>query len=89
MLLPLRPPWRTVQCQAGPAAAGELGARFVQIDVTSDEPVAAAAANAGQHEGSIDALISNAGVHGPHGDPGGLTGAGVLPRTIRREPGPV
>jgi NAD(P)-dependent dehydrogenase (short-subunit alcohol dehydrogenase family) len=64
--------------EAGAAAAGEHGARFVQIDVTSDESVAAAAANVGLHEGSIDVLINNAGVHGPYGDPSGLTGTDVL-----------
>jgi NAD(P)-dependent dehydrogenase (short-subunit alcohol dehydrogenase family) len=64
--------------KAGTAAADQLGARFIQIDVTNDESVAAAAANVEQHEGSIDVLINNAGVHGPHGDPSGLTGADVL-----------
>jgi NAD(P)-dependent dehydrogenase (short-subunit alcohol dehydrogenase family) len=63
---------------AGTTAADELGARFVQIDVTSDESVAAAAADVERHEGSIDVLINNAGMHGPHGDPSGLTGADVL-----------
>jgi NAD(P)-dependent dehydrogenase (short-subunit alcohol dehydrogenase family) len=63
---------------AGTAAAGELGARFVPIDVTDDESVAAAAANVARHEGSVDVLINNAGVHGPHGDPSSLTGADVL-----------
>jgi len=63
--------------KAGAAAADELGARFVRIDVTNDESVAAAA-NVEQHEGLIDVLINNAGVHGPHGDPSGLTGADVL-----------
>ncbi|MEN3610485.1 SDR family NAD(P)-dependent oxidoreductase [Plantactinospora sp. ZYX-F-223] len=64
--------------QAGAAAADELGARFVRIDVTDDESVAAAAADVEQHEGLIDVLVNNAGVHGPHGDPSGLTGADVL-----------
>ncbi|MDW5328848.1 SDR family NAD(P)-dependent oxidoreductase [Plantactinospora sp. KLBMP9567] len=64
--------------KAGAAAAKKLGARFVQIDVTDDESVAAAAANVEQHEGSVDVLINNAGVHGPHGAPSRLTGADVL-----------
>jgi NAD(P)-dependent dehydrogenase (short-subunit alcohol dehydrogenase family) len=64
--------------KAGTVAADGLGARFVQIDVTNDESVAAAAADVEQHEGSIDVLINNAGIHGPHGDPGALTGADVL-----------
>jgi NAD(P)-dependent dehydrogenase (short-subunit alcohol dehydrogenase family) len=64
--------------ERGQAAADGLGARFVQIDVTSDESVTAAAADVGQHEGSVDVLINNAGVHGPAGDPSSLTGADVL-----------
>jgi NAD(P)-dependent dehydrogenase (short-subunit alcohol dehydrogenase family) len=64
--------------KAGTAAAEELGARFVQIDVTDDASVAAAAANVEQHEGSIDVLINNAGIHGPYGDPSALTGADIL-----------
>ncbi|MFI5936615.1 SDR family NAD(P)-dependent oxidoreductase [Actinoplanes sp. NPDC051494] len=64
--------------KAGTAAAGELGARFVAIDVTDDASVAAAAADVERHEGAIDVLINNAGVHGPAGDPSALTGADVL-----------
>jgi NAD(P)-dependent dehydrogenase (short-subunit alcohol dehydrogenase family) len=60
---------------AGAAAADELGARFVRIDVTDDASVAAAAADVERHEGSIDVLINNAGVHGPLG--GTPTGADV------------
>ncbi|GIM94517.1 SDR family NAD(P)-dependent oxidoreductase [Paractinoplanes toevensis] len=64
--------------KAGRAAAAELGARFVEIDVTDDASVTAAAADVEQHEGRIDVLINNAGVQGPFGDPSGLTGADVL-----------
>lgn len=64
--------------RAGSAAAEALGARFVQIDVTDDLSVAAAAGNVAQHEGAIDVLINNAGVAGPMGDPSDLTGADVL-----------
>ena len=64
--------------RAGSAAAEALGARFVQIDVTDDLSVAAAAADVAQHEGAIDVLINNAGVAGPMGDPSDLTGADVL-----------
>jgi NAD(P)-dependent dehydrogenase (short-subunit alcohol dehydrogenase family) len=64
--------------KAGAAAAEKLGARFVRIDVTDDASVAAAAADVEQHEGRIDVLINNAGVHGPAGDPSDLTGADVL-----------
>ncbi|MES5820605.1 SDR family NAD(P)-dependent oxidoreductase [Streptomyces sp. RG80] len=52
--------------QRGAAAAEALGARFVQIDVTDDASVAAAADDITAHEGGIDVLINNAGVFGPH-----------------------
>jgi NAD(P)-dependent dehydrogenase (short-subunit alcohol dehydrogenase family) len=64
--------------KAGTAAADELGARFVRIDVTDDDSVAAAAADVERHEGSVDVLINNAGVPGTYGDPSGLTAADVL-----------
>ena len=53
--------------QRGQAAAASLGARFVQIDVTDDASVQAAAADVAAHEGTIDVLINNAGVLGPVG----------------------
>ena len=52
--------------ERGQAAADALGARFVQIDVTDDASVAAAAADVAAREGAIDVLINNAGVHGPN-----------------------
>ncbi|MFF7476013.1 SDR family NAD(P)-dependent oxidoreductase [Streptomyces sp. NPDC008092] len=64
--------------ERGAAAADALGARFVRIDVTDDASVAAAAADVAAHEGRIDVLINNAGVAGPHGDPGELTAADAL-----------
>ncbi|MET0233697.1 MAG: SDR family NAD(P)-dependent oxidoreductase [Kibdelosporangium sp.] len=64
--------------ELGVAAATALGARFVPIDVTDDASVAAAAANVAEHEGSIDVLVNNAGIHGPAGDPTTLTGADTL-----------
>lgn len=64
--------------ERGAAAAAELGARFVRIDVTDDASVAAAAADVAVHEGVLDVLINNAGVHGPYGDPAELTGADAL-----------
>jgi NAD(P)-dependent dehydrogenase (short-subunit alcohol dehydrogenase family) len=64
--------------EAGASAAAAVGARFVPIDVTDDASVAAAAADVAGHEGAIDVLINNAGVHGPAGDPAGLTGAHAL-----------
>ncbi|MFC5823534.1 SDR family NAD(P)-dependent oxidoreductase [Nonomuraea insulae] len=62
----------------GARAAAALGARFVQIDVTDDASVTAAAADVAAHEGSIDVLVNNAGIHGPHGDPAALTGSDAL-----------
>jgi len=64
--------------ERGAAAAAALGARYVPIDVTDDASVTAAAADVAAHEGVVDVLINNAGVHGPYGDPGTLTGAASL-----------
>jgi NAD(P)-dependent dehydrogenase (short-subunit alcohol dehydrogenase family) len=46
----------------GQAAAGELGARFLPLDVTGDASVTAAAAELTRREGRLDVLINNAGV---------------------------
>ncbi|MEF2977628.1 SDR family NAD(P)-dependent oxidoreductase [Subtercola sp. YIM 133946] len=48
----------------GQAAADALGARFVQLDVTSDASVEAAAATVAA-AGGLDVLINNAGISGP------------------------
>lgn len=64
--------------QRGRAAAEALGARWVPIDVTSDESVALAAANVAEHEGAIDVLINNAGIVGSHAAPDQLSGADAL-----------
>ncbi|MFJ9374336.1 SDR family NAD(P)-dependent oxidoreductase [Streptomyces sp. NPDC101455] len=50
--------------ERGQAAATSLGARFVQIDVTDDASVQAAAADVAAHEGTVDVLVNNAGVLG-------------------------
>ena len=50
--------------ERGRAAADALGGRFVQIDVTDDASVAAAADDVAAHEGFIDVLINNAGIPG-------------------------
>jgi len=50
--------------QRGQKAAEELGARFVQIDVTSDESVAAAAVTVASDTG-LDVLVNNAGIAVP------------------------
>ncbi|MGA0565870.1 SDR family NAD(P)-dependent oxidoreductase [Rathayibacter sp. KR2-224] len=47
--------------ERGRAAAEELGARFVQLDVTDDASVAAAFAKI-ESEGGLDVLVNNAGI---------------------------
>jgi NAD(P)-dependent dehydrogenase (short-subunit alcohol dehydrogenase family) len=47
----------------GRAAADELGARFVALDVTDDASVAAAAEHVAAH-GGLDVLVNNAGITG-------------------------
>jgi len=64
--------------ERGAAAAADLGVRFVQIDVTDDESVRAAAADVEAHEGLLDVLINNAGVAGTHADASELSGGDVL-----------
>lgn len=61
--------------ERGLAAADALGGRFVQIDVTDDGSVAAAAADVAAHEGGIDVLINNAGVFGTHSPADQITAA--------------
>jgi len=52
--------------ERGQAAADQLGARFVPIDIADDASVARAADNIKAHEGHIDVLINNAGILGPY-----------------------
>jgi NAD(P)-dependent dehydrogenase (short-subunit alcohol dehydrogenase family) len=47
----------------GQAAARELGARFLPLDVTDDTSVATAAAELTRAEGRLDVLINNAGLY--------------------------
>jgi NAD(P)-dependent dehydrogenase (short-subunit alcohol dehydrogenase family) len=49
--------------ELGRQAAGRLGARFVQLDVTDDASVAAAA-KVIEADGRLDVLVNNAGVEG-------------------------
>ncbi len=51
--------------ERGRRAAEELGARFVQLDVTNEESITAAA-TALDAETGLDVLINNAGIAGPH-----------------------
>jgi NAD(P)-dependent dehydrogenase (short-subunit alcohol dehydrogenase family) len=48
----------------GTTAAGELGARFVELDVTDDDSVAEAASTIQDEDGCLDVLINNAGITG-------------------------
>src|SRR5690242_6590887 len=64
--------------ERGAAAAGRLGVRFVQIDVTDSASVARAAADVEAHEGRVDRLINNAGVPGRHAQASELTGDDAL-----------
>ena len=50
--------------ERGARAAAVLGARFVPIDVTDDDSVAAAAKDVAANEGAVDVLINNAGIIG-------------------------
>jgi NAD(P)-dependent dehydrogenase (short-subunit alcohol dehydrogenase family) len=51
----------------GHAAADELGARFVELDVTDDASVASAAAHV-ERESGLDVLVNSAGILGPRKD---------------------
>lgn len=52
--------------ERGRAAAAGLGARSVQLDVTDDASVAAAAETLRTEVGHLDVLINNAGISGGH-----------------------
>jgi NAD(P)-dependent dehydrogenase (short-subunit alcohol dehydrogenase family) len=54
--------------ERGRAAADELGARFVQLDVTDDASVTAAADHVAAETG-LDVLVNNAGISGGRIDP--------------------
>lgn len=53
--------------ERGRAAAEALGARFIQLDVTDDASVAAAA-KAIEADGGLDVLVNNAGIEGRTAD---------------------
>ncbi|XVS65747.1 SDR family NAD(P)-dependent oxidoreductase [Actinosynnema sp. CA-299493] len=48
--------------ERGEKAAAEVGARFVQLDVTDDASVSGALAAIGEAEGLLDVLVHNAGI---------------------------
>jgi len=51
--------------ERGRTAAEALGARFVELDVTSDASVRLAANVVEREEGHLDVLVNNAGITGP------------------------
>jgi NAD(P)-dependent dehydrogenase (short-subunit alcohol dehydrogenase family) len=62
----------------GQAAADQLGARFVQLDVTDEDSVAAAAARVAEATGGrLDVLINNAGITGGRKPAGEVTAEDV------------
>jgi NAD(P)-dependent dehydrogenase (short-subunit alcohol dehydrogenase family) len=63
----------------GKEAAAQLGARFVLIDVTGDDSVAAAAAQLRDEAGHLDVLVNNAGIPG-----GGTAAADVTAADVQR-----
>ena len=58
----------------GQRAADQLGAHFIQLDVTDDASVAAAADELARQAGRLDVLINNAAIAGPLKQIADLTG---------------
>ena len=63
--------------ERGRQAADALGGRFVQLDVTSDDSIAAAAETVAA-AGGLDVLINNAGIPGPQTPAAELTAQDAL-----------
>ena len=57
----------------GRAAAESVGARFLELDVTSDASVDAAARDIRRRDGRLDVLINNAGIGGNRSKPADVT----------------
>jgi NAD(P)-dependent dehydrogenase (short-subunit alcohol dehydrogenase family) len=64
--------------ERGEAAAAELGARFVHIDVTDDASVETAMRVIEERDGRLDVLVNNAGIWDGRIGVDGLTGATAL-----------
>jgi NAD(P)-dependent dehydrogenase (short-subunit alcohol dehydrogenase family) len=64
--------------EQGEAAAAELGAEFVQLDVTDDASVEAALGEIDSREGHLDVLVNNAGIGDNTIGVDGITGADAL-----------
>ena len=65
--------------ERGQAAADRLGARFVQLDVTDDASVVAAAETIRAEVGHLDILINNAGILGDVTSPEDMTVEHIRP----------
>jgi NAD(P)-dependent dehydrogenase (short-subunit alcohol dehydrogenase family) len=63
----------------GRAAAEAVGGRFIELDVTSDESVDAAARDIRRRDGRLDVLINNAGIPGGRSRPVDVTAADLEP----------
>jgi NAD(P)-dependent dehydrogenase (short-subunit alcohol dehydrogenase family) len=61
----------------GRAAAEALRVRFVQLDVTDDASVEAAAEDIRRRDGRLDVLINNAGISGGRVSPAEVTADGI------------
>ena len=64
--------------QRGQQAAEELGVEWVEIDVTADASVAAAAEAVRERFGGLDVLVNNAGIPGPLAPVEDITGPDLL-----------
>ncbi|MEU4338618.1 SDR family NAD(P)-dependent oxidoreductase, partial [Micromonospora lupini] len=69
--------------QRGRTAADELGAIFIQLDVTDDASVQAAAEKV-EADGGLDVLINNAGIEPRQGDGGFIPVSEVTADLARR-----
>ena len=63
--------------QRGKETAGQLGARLLVIDVTSDDSVQAAAEQVRREAGRLDVLVNNAGIAGGGQAPADVTAAAM------------
>jgi NAD(P)-dependent dehydrogenase (short-subunit alcohol dehydrogenase family) len=63
--------------ERGRPAADRAKAKFLQVDVTSDESVQQAVAVIYQEHGRLDVLVNNAGIGGPRREPQGYTADGM------------
>jgi NAD(P)-dependent dehydrogenase (short-subunit alcohol dehydrogenase family) len=70
--------------ERGRRAAGQLGARAVQLDVTDDASVAAAV-KAIEADGGLDVLVNNAGIQAEMGDNSVVIGAADVTADVMRQ----